>query len=425
MAREDVQGVLQALAQAHLRGIERTRVQNEAIAQQQRGEQEEKRIELEKERITNEHEHQQAILKATQATLKLQHVKALQDITAGIQGGTPVPGASVSDVPGTGGTAQLHVIHDEEGKPLASVMLPGREEFARQQAATEETLQAPKTAARISEIEAQGKQRAAEISLAKEADDKRAEMMRKSAELVGRGHDAARIAAAQITHQGTPLDPEVADKYTQDAISGELTLGDFQKAIPDKGQRAAVQNAVIGSGANFFTEKQKKIKGDFASAAQLIPQFDQANALLKSNPVAARNPLTEIGKEYAQIQAQIKEKLINSLTAFGQSGRLSDPRVKAVNDAFNATQTMNPFVDPLKLNAKAKEAFVNYLDDTVDKQLSSLSTGQRAKVKLDLGIHSGGQAPGPITQQPQTAPGVTHRFNPQTGQVEPVQPTVQ
>lgn len=400
MAREDVQGVLTALAQAHLRGIERTRVQNEQVHQQQQEQLEQQRIDVEKERVKQEHEHQQAILKAAQSTHKVQYMEVLQKIGAGIQAGHPVPGMVSHDVPGTGGAAQLHVINDEEGKPIASVMLPSQEEFAKQQAATETTLLEPKIKGRMREIEAQKSAEYEKTQMQKEADDARNEATRKSQEMIARGHDAARIAAAKLTHQGTAIDSDVAKTYVEGSINGDHTLEELTKAIPDKGQRSSVVNAVIGSGANFFTPKQKLIKADFASAAQLIPQFDQANAILAANPVAARNPMTQEGQEYRQIQAQIKEKLINSLTAFGQAGRLSDPRVKAMNDAFNAMTTVNPFVDPIKLNTKAKTEFVKYLNNVIDQQLSTVSKAQRDKVKLDLGLFGQEPAAQPQAQRP-------------------------
>lgn len=371
----------------------------ERLAQQQadeRAKHDEEQLQETRDFHKAQTEREKAVLKATEALHHLQSLKEFQGIGLNISKGAPVPAgltAAPGNEPGFQTISDPSMLQDQPAPGFlmnlpqpVSMQVQNPREFAQQQAANQEIANQPA----IDKANAIETQRAAD-ALAKQrellnAQDARAAALQRELndrqarhdvvlENIAAGHDAARDRANRSASAPfvSNLPGETLKNYFDQAFKGEKTLGDFKKIIPLKEQGAFFSEAT-NAGIGFMDDKQRAMLGAFRPAFAAIDKANELNALLTGDRLLGLKPNTVAGQRAKSLKRQINENLVSAAQALGQQ-RLSDPRVKAMTDAFE--QSLNPFLGSVENNQKTSRDLEEYILDTLSDKLSNLPPEQR------------------------------------------------
>lgn len=435
MAREDVQGVMQALHQAQSRRMQQFLADRELQQHQAQNEFEKQRIGLEQEKFKHQSALEDASAKAAEAVRQQQKVFDAAKIAAGLKAGQPVPGAQqlgsrTTPAGETFNTFQLPDAFGEPGKP-STIELPSEETSAKQAAGLERITSAPKEEAKTREIEA-GKQadflrsqmmkayddqRAAEN---KAAEDLRNKATRESAERIAVGNNRATVEAARLRAAagGANALPSIdITPYVNDALTGNLSRDEIlkmQNKAFNKQDAQSIIEAVIKSGARVLTDKQKSTISDFQPVVDVLPKLKQYNEVLKANPIQGRIPLSDAYKTLTRLDGEIEMAMPNVARILeGEKGKLSNQQIQYSKGGFVPSRS------PAGTDVKQNDLLIHDFEDMVHKQfdakMGGLPEGQKALIKQKLRLLDNGQQATP--QQIPQAPQVLHWQRDQSGKL--------
>lgn len=402
MAQEQVNGIIQALVAGQHARNEQIRLSQEALAQEQASESRKQTIQLEHDRLDQENKHFDISMKAAQAMKDVQTLETKLKIA-----GAPysqvraLPG--VTETPSTMTTPVTSGMHIEQQDPNNVIMnVPGLGSITHPNTAGElanttaevQAKQAPLTAARLQEIDASKLADEARLKVQQEYENSRNELTRNAQIQIGKSHDAARMAAAEIAKGGT-LDPELISQTASDALNGNLSVESLNKLPISKAHKEAIVQTLNKSGGKLPSQKQLDSVSAFAPVASMIPKILEYGKILADNPFASRTPGMDAYKRAKALQQELDLTLPNVARVIASdTGRLSNQQIAIARGAEEPT--VNFLTGDADSNLKKAKEFMQVVNASIDARLSNLPEAQRATIKAKIGIPAfGEEAAGP------------------------------
>ncbi len=403
MGMEAVQGILEGLKIHQQKVLAQQQLQRQALQDERENEARQARLDLEREQLKQQHEYQQATLKAAQALHKVQHVESLQKIgqTSQETGQAP-PGAQVQQpIPGMIGMPTIATLAGmgSEGQDISIPIFSDAVHNARLRAKKEAEV-GPGIEGRLKEIDAtkEADRLRAEANKAADLEKERARQLAEQAREKIRDDAAllrtqitagARVKAAGIAHQAGASDFDPTP-HVQGAFDGNVSQEDITRLPKD--QKNVVVNEISKLGVVAPTEKQKQFVNGLAPALEVIPKMKQFNEILAAHPIEARIPGSKTKDILDNLADQIQSGVVSASTGvFGQSARAMQQAIKADTGAFTP-KTQWTYQET---NQKRMEGYIKLVEDAIDEQLGNLSSAQRQHIKERVGLdqHVGGQPP--------------------------------
>lgn len=191
----------------------------------------------------------------------------------------------------------------------------------------------------------------------------------------------------------SPVDQAAFENDVNDVGSGAATEADLKKKY-GKNQLLITQILSEARSRGFipFDQKQKETGASMAAAVNVANLFKEFNDSYKANPHAWMDPSDPAYRNLHLLKNQIDEGLIAAIPALGTTGgRLSDPRVKALQKAYSPTliEATSPSTWGFNVqdgNEKTLRGFTTFIDKAVEGQYSNLTPQQRGAIKQRIGL---------------------------------------
>lgn len=355
--------------------------------------------------------HNVAMVQATQALQEGFSKTGLTPPGARINPTNPEAGIGTMTMPGLGlngadvtmpiqtpqaAAAQAANTYQIANKPIEEAKI-------RVEAAKQKEIEEAKLAAKREDLDRMNVQK--QYDDAREERRQKADLLRTQLEIASRER-IARIQRGSMEEDLTP--------YVHQAINGDITREDIN-AMPlkNKDDKMRIFNAVIGSGAGLLDKEQKALVGDFSQMVEATKLMDQiiANQPKTGNRLTSHvlGPLARLtDPNLSGPEQQLAGHI--SLIARGfakEKGNLSNKDIERVQNMLPSSS------EPLDVNIKKRNDYLQELGKLIDSKLSNLPKAQREVIKKKVGLY-GIDPPAQGQQAPQqVSPGATHVWTPQ------------
>lgn len=219
------------------------------------------------------------------------------------------------------------------------------------------------------------------------SENARSKLVRESAERVASSENAIRMRIAEMQQGLGPngeINPDIATNVLHQLRTGELTNEQFGKMPMSPGAKKQIGNALAATGGRPLSDKEAADIKSYESIPQLFNYVDQINDLTKKDPINARNPFSDTGKQVKQLEAQVESMLPDVSRKLGETGRLSNQQISMSVGAM--TPNMNPVTSSLKANVDRRNNALKTLRAEHEKTLSSLPPGQADLLRSQSGF---------------------------------------